>query len=559
MAGTIYDAMNGEPIFNSSVEIFGYDGFYTFIPAPDGHFYVEGIPEGWYDMVARAPNFEENWEYGIWIEGNTVNYVDFWLYPFMEFGAVEGYVIDDTTGLGIPNAVVWADNEMDWADLFMTDSLGYYSGDLPPGMYNMISYANGYHVSDEEFVEIFPDSVVEVSFELDPAVIQGAIEGIVFNAMDENPLPWVYIEVYSEDANYAGYAFSNDGGFYHIPVPNGNYDLFAFAEEFLPFWAEDIIVSNGTVIFNIPLLPKWAVIPPYLIDVGDVPNDQGRQVRLIWEPGFGGDMGPYYQYSIWRQVNGTDLWDYIDVVPNHGMELYSYVAPTLGDSTADGIYWSNFIVSGHLWDGGFVDSEPMSGYSVDNLAPFAPELLAAEPGGGTVMLTWTGPVDEDFQYFSVYRKYEGDADFVKIGNTVDTLFVDEELVPGNYVYRVTAFDFNGNESEPSNELDVVIVGVVNVDNTIPGEYALYQNYPNPFNPETTIRFDVPEAGQVKISIYNITGQLVTELINANFTPGTYNIVWNGTNSLGKQVPSGVYWYRMQGEDWTAARKMVLIR
>jgi hypothetical protein len=97
------------------------------------------------------------------------------------------------------------------------------------------------------------------------------------------------------------------------------------------------------------------------------------------------------------------------------------------------------------------------------------------------------------------------------------------------------------------------------------KFKLEQNYPNPFNPATTIRFNLPERSEVKLAVYNMLGQQVVELINSNtMTPGKNEIIWNGTNTNGRQVSSGVYIYYIEatsvsGNKFTMARRMVLLK
>lgn len=94
--------------------------------------------------------------------------------------------------------------------------------------------------------------------------------------------------------------------------------------------------------------------------------------------------------------------------------------------------------------------------------------------------------------------------------------------------------------------------------SLPTQFALYPNFPNPFNPETTISFDVPEPGQVRITIYNHLGQKVKTLLNEMKTAGRYQLIWNGTDDVGRKVSSGVYFYQFETEKYSATRKMILI-
>lgn len=93
----------------------------------------------------------------------------------------------------------------------------------------------------------------------------------------------------------------------------------------------------------------------------------------------------------------------------------------------------------------------------------------------------------------------------------------------------------------------------------PKEFALLPNFPNPFNPTTTIRYEVPVAGKVVIKVYNMLGQEVRSLVNDIKQPGRYSINWDGKNSLGQQVSSGVYIYRLNAGKIARSRKMMLIK
>ncbi|HPC35159.1 MAG TPA: choice-of-anchor Q domain-containing protein [Candidatus Marinimicrobia bacterium] len=90
-------------------------------------------------------------------------------------------------------------------------------------------------------------------------------------------------------------------------------------------------------------------------------------------------------------------------------------------------------------------------------------------------------------------------------------------------------------------VDSVSVKILNKDYGVePKEFTLLQNYPNPFNPVTTIKYGIPEAGVVRIIIYNISGQKIIELVNITQNPGWYQTIWNGKNQDGLPVSSGVY-------------------
>jgi hypothetical protein len=86
------------------------------------------------------------------------------------------------------------------------------------------------------------------------------------------------------------------------------------------------------------------------------------------------------------------------------------------------------------------------------------------------------------------------------------------------------------------------------------EFELEQNYPNPFNPTTTITYSVGQTGPVSLTVYNVMGQKVAELLNATKTAGTYQLNWNATGQA-----SGMYYYRLSSASQTITRQMTLIK
>ena len=95
---------------------------------------------------------------------------------------------------------------------------------------------------------------------------------------------------------------------------------------------------------------------------------------------------------------------------------------------------------------------------------------------------------------------------------------------------------------------------------LPSAARLFPNYPNPFNPETTIRYELPEAAAVRLSLYNASGQRIQTLVEGARPAGTYAVTWDGTDSVGQDVASGVVLCRLVVEEkYNAVRKMVLIR
>ena len=94
---------------------------------------------------------------------------------------------------------------------------------------------------------------------------------------------------------------------------------------------------------------------------------------------------------------------------------------------------------------------------------------------------------------------------------------------------------------------------------IPEEFSLKQNYPNPFNPKTAIQFSLPVDSHVELVIYDVNGKIVNEIINYNMVTGNYKVVWDGKNTGGAIVGSGIYFYRIKAGAFVASQKMIFLK
>jgi hypothetical protein len=100
-----------------------------------------------------------------------------------------------------------------------------------------------------------------------------------------------------------------------------------------------------------------------------------------------------------------------------------------------------------------------------------------------------------------------------------------------------------------------LIGVSTISSNVPEGYSLHQNYPNPFNPSTKINFDMPKNGNVTLKVYDITGKLVSTVINNEFvSAGTKQVEFNAAN-----LASGVYYYTLETNNWKDTKKMVLVK
>jgi hypothetical protein len=130
----------------------------------------------------------------------------------------------------------------------------------------------------------------------------------------------------------------------------------------------------------------------------------------------------------------------------------------------------------------------------------------------------------------------------KAGDSVIRL-ISGTLVDGSYM---------GNSVEEAN------LGAFKVE-ALPTVFALEQNYPNPFNPTTTIRYAIPKQAGVELVIINLNGQIVRTLVNEAQRADFYNVVWDGRNNRGEEVGSGIYFYRLQADKFSAIKKLMLVK
>ncbi len=130
-------------------------------------------------------------------------------------------------------------------------------------------------------------------------------------------------------------------------------------------------------------------------------------------------------------------------------------------------------------------------------------------------------------------------------------------------YQIFAINLPSNQNsgtvsaQPGNTgivVNVTTTGVKDQARTVPSGFALHQNYPNPFNPTTTITYDVSKTSYVTISIYNILGQNVANLVAGTRAPGAYSVSFDG-----RKFASGLYFYRMSAGNFTSVKKFVLMK
>lgn len=247
------------------------------------------------------------------------------------------------------------------------------------------------------------------------------------------------------------------------------------------------------------------------------------------------------------------------------------------------MYYSNY-TSGNMDANGYgTDHTVLSGFSTNappsavNLIGPADETLLTIDGDnaeGQTGIIWTNSIDPD----GTPVEYVLELVIENTGDTLDTAlsvtnfflqhaevleYMEEagvtQLDISWDVFAEDGFDYSSSSNGP---WSLTIDGgwALSVDNnTIPEVFALHNNYPNPFNPVTNIRYDIPEASDVRIDIYDLVGKKVKTLVSKQHQPGRYKIQWNATNEFGSAVATGMYIYKIQAKDFVSVKKLLLMK
>ncbi|MCZ7611000.1 MAG: T9SS type A sorting domain-containing protein [Ignavibacterium sp.] len=173
-------------------------------------------------------------------------------------------------------------------------------------------------------------------------------------------------------------------------------------------------------------------------------------------------------------------------------------------------------------------------------------------------------------YYKIFKK-KGTPDFVLYDSTTSTTYLDvnEEILTGlpqanegHIYYKITSVGYPTEnllippyESGYSNTVDIRSImpplEKQGINTTAKNDYNLLQNYPNPFNPTTTITFNIPQSEKVTITVFDILGREVAELVNEQKETGTHTIKFDASNHT-----RGIYFYQIKAGDYSATRKLI---
>lgn len=367
------------------------------------------------------------------------------------------------------------------------------------------------------------------------------------------PSGWLFQET-GTNANTtyaAGIGSSNVGNTYSYGLDINDRALGGLQSgSLLPSFGAGFVNNTGSVITQLPISyfgEQWRL------------GTLGREDRLD------------FQYSLNATNLATGTWvdvdqlDFVAPVTTGSTGLLNGNLPENSDNVSYTITGLNIPVGGIFWirwidfnateadDGLAIDD-----FTLDNPLPVELTSFSAAVIGKDVKLSWQTATELNNYGFEIERKVSNSqsslGNYEKIGfingngnsnSPKSYSFVDDKVSAGKYFYRLKQIDNDG-QYEYSKTIEVDVNGVK--------EYKLTQNYPNPFNPATTIQYILPQAGMVKLTLYNILGQEIRTLVNEMKEAGTHTI-----NIDASDLNSGMYIYKIESGSFVQTRKMTLVK
>ena len=334
-----------------------------------------------------------------------------------------------------------------------------------------------------------------------------------------------------------------------------------------------------------------------IVRVKDVPHDQGGAVKVAWDGSYLETLpyGLVTHYKLFRSVppqiaalklargarlvaaEGADArspdrpgdlletttsattyyWEYIATVNADFLAHYSYLAPTVGDSTAAGAPMTVFMVQARTAGSEHWESWPDSAYSVDDLAPATPAPFIGNYAAGTTHLHWRPNTESDLAHYQLYRG--STLEFVPgpsnlIASPPDTGYAD--VGSAGSFYKLSAVDVHGNQSGFAL---LTPAGTTDVGMTAPAVVALARPRPNPATAVAALGVALPREARVRLAIFDLAGRRVRMLADGVMPAGEHTVRWDLRGEAGTVVANGLYFARLEAEGRTLTQRFSVAR
>jgi len=402
------------------------------------------------------------------------------------------------------------------------------------------------------------------------------------------------LSVMDVEADTVSFSIPTNPGFLSISGVTRTGNVTTASLVILPSWNQkglfnafvqvNAIDGESSSAFNIEVVPATLNPPRNL-----AASDAGNAVTLNWEAPVPAQISPYA--GVWRGNTSQSHPAYMNVADDGFIDSLNvrFTVSFLGCTASLDFRRNDAVEIKNAKFDAFLSGQPITSVSTTLHGTFASESSVSgtydeSSGGGFIFCgssfifqiggtqlsagNWqankTGPgtsILAVLQSFNIYRSSQPNARTtgVLIGtlNASTRTFTDSNPSAGAIYYQITA-KYDLGESDPTNEAGLRTRVEERIAD-LPITYALEQNYPNPFNPETTVRFQLPKAGQVVLKIFNILGAEVRTLVDAPYEAGYHHARWDGKDKNGHPVASGVYLYQLRAGDFSQVKKMSLLR
>ncbi len=473
--------------------------------------------------------------------------------------------VEYDNGKAFNNAFIWLQNiTEDNSYSTRTDINGNYSIAVDSGAYylnayvsyvqgNMLTNRSQYYNNKQSFndadIAVFSNDTSNINF-IFPTLTFCSISGTIRDAITLKPLSNVFIAVNSSENHDSTFIGTDKNGNYTIQVFEGSYTLYAYQPGYIFEYYKDVYDSFDAT--------------PVIVNK-DSSNATGIDFNLTKpNPGSNSISG----------LVGDPVW-------LAGVEVYAIPANggtwTGTKSGNDGRF---FI--GNLKSGKYVLLFYMDGYksqyygdslntinltgnmSVNNIFVIMEKLNSIggeisgviksnsdSPLSGTLLVAVDSLGDTVSTSISNYSGYYNIPSLLNGHYSVIANKIGYEKV--TYPQKVD-INLTSNPIVTGINISILPTGVNNGISNLPKAFALYQNYPNPFNPSTTIHYEIPNSGLVTLKIYDVLGRESATLVNEYKTIGKYDVKFNAAN-----LSSGVYFYQLREGNFTAVKKLLLLK
>jgi len=291
---------------------------------------------------------------------------------------------------------------------------------------------------------------------------------------------------------------------------------------------------------------RWAATPiiQYLIfDLGS--EKQIMQTRFSF---FRFYTGRIYIYSVLATNDTNSTWTLVlDQVQS---ELEEWTTESFPQVSARFI---KLLFNGSIPSESWASLFEVEIWGLDSVVPVELTFFNASYSDGKVNLVWSTSSETNCYGFEVQRRSDNSS-YTQIGfvngngttiNSHTYTYIDQNLTEGKYYYRLKEMASNG-DFRYSTEILIDIPDL--------SSFELQQNYPNPFNPSTNIAIRLPHKTNIKLTVYNMLGELVVDVASGEYDSGTHNFRFDATG-----LTSGIYYYRLESENFADTKKMILLR